>query len=46
MKDVGITAALRTLYRRHTVHNNLYPVPESFAVAAQVKHVDYERMYA
>ncbi len=24
----------------------LYPVPESFAVAAQVKHVDYERMYA
>jgi acetyl-CoA synthetase len=28
------------------MHKNLYPVPESFASAAQVKHVDYERMYA
>jgi acetyl-CoA synthetase len=28
------------------MHKNLYPVPETFAVAAQVKHVDYERMYA
>jgi acetyl-CoA synthetase len=28
------------------MHKNLYPVPESFAVAAQVKHADYERMYA
>src|ERR1700688_4207994 len=33
-------------YQRHTMHKNLYPVPESFAGAAQVKHVDYERMYA
>src|ERR1700737_513660 len=28
------------------MHKNLYPVPETFAVAAQVKHVDYERVYA
>ena len=28
------------------MHKNLYPVPESFAAAAQVKHIDYERMYA
>jgi acetyl-CoA synthetase len=27
------------------MHENLYPVPESFA-AAQIKHADYERMYA
>src|ERR1700676_4685298 len=33
-------------YQRHTMHKNLYPVPESFAGAAQVKHVDYKRMYA
>src|ERR1700720_3542122 len=33
-------------YQRRTMHKNLYPVPESFAVAAQVKHADYERMYA
>src|ERR1700732_368772 len=33
-------------YQRRTMHKNLYSVPESFAVAAQVKHVDYERMYA
>ena len=28
------------------MHENLYPIPESFAAAAQIKHADYERMYA
>ena len=28
------------------MYKNLHPVPESFAVAAQVRRVDYERMYA
>jgi acetyl-CoA synthetase len=28
------------------MHDNLYPVPESFAASAQIKAADYERMYA
>jgi acetyl-CoA synthetase len=28
------------------MNQNLYPVPETFAAAARVKHVDYQQMYA
>jgi acetyl-CoA synthetase len=28
------------------MHENLYPVPESFAASAQIRAADYERMYA
>src|ERR1700730_18200573 len=30
----------------YVMTKNLYRIPESFAAVAQVKHADYERMYA